>query len=109
MTYFGAQGHYLDKLRRGPLVDPTYQTLDIVVLKKIYHKFINRYVLKKLENTKFYFLKYSLIRNKFEVRWNKKQGLYMNCFNNCHKKHAFDARKKRLSETFVLHRKTNVW
>ena len=25
VTYFGAQGHYLNKLRRGPLVDPTYQ------------------------------------------------------------------------------------
>ena len=25
VTYFGAQGHYLNKLRREPLVDSTYQ------------------------------------------------------------------------------------
>ena len=25
--YFGAHGHYLNKPRRGPLVDPTYQIL----------------------------------------------------------------------------------
>ena len=25
--YFEAHGHYLNKLRRGPLVDPTYQIL----------------------------------------------------------------------------------
>ena len=48
-----------------------------MVLEKIYHKFINHYVQPNLENTKFDFSKYSLIRNKFEVRWNKKKGLYM--------------------------------
>ena len=35
-------------------------TLDLVVSEKIYHKFINHYVQQNLENTKFYFLKYSL-------------------------------------------------
>ena len=46
-----------------------------MVAEKIYHKFIFHYKQQKLENTKFDLLKYSIIRNKFEVRWNKKKGL----------------------------------
>ena len=71
--YLGAHGPYLDKLRRRPLVDPTYQILR--VSEKIYPKlffFLFHYIQQNLENTKFDFLKYSHIRNKSKVRWNKK-------------------------------------
>ena len=47
------------------------KTLDLVVSDKIYHIF--HYIQQHLENTNLSFLKYSLIRNNFDVRWlNKK-------------------------------------
>ena len=47
--------------------------LDLVTLEKIYHKILNHYIMKKNSKIRnFIFLKYSLVRNKFEVRWNKK-------------------------------------